>query len=185
MGRKKGQKRFGYRNLTPAYKKRLERNGISKNDWEMGIDLRQARGHKPKPPATAAPIELTQRVVRGEGTESDFRTLAGITRPAWIPKTASVDVAAALSQLPNPRSWDRIEFVPRGDGEPWTMIVHPKRGYPISIEIPGGGGSGSGAREVLDIVAAIEDAKAKKGTPMAVTAITAADAVFYQVMGSQ
>jgi len=184
MGRKKGQQRFGYRDLTPAYKKRLERSGISKNDWEMGADLRGARGHKPTPPKTAAPIELTQRVVRGEGTEADFRGLAEFTRPGWIPKEASVDVAAALSQLPNPRSWDRVEFTPRADGEPWTMTVTPKRGYPITIEIPGGGGTGSGAREVLDIVAVIEDQKERKGEPMATRAMTAAEAVFYDVLGS-
>jgi hypothetical protein len=64
------------------------------------------------------------------------------------------------------------------------MTVTPKRGYPITIERPGGGGTGSGAREVLDIVAVIEEQKERKGEPMATRAMTAAEAVFYDVLGS-
>jgi hypothetical protein len=73
----------------------------------------------------------------------------------------SDDVAAAVSQLGNYRSWGHIEFIPRADGQPWTMTVTPKRymdgdtvlthAYDRTVQIPGGGGAGSvGAREVLD-----------------------------------
>jgi hypothetical protein len=62
------------------------------------------------------------------------------------------DVAAALSQLPNPSKWSEVTFLAAPDGAPWTMIVTPKRGYAISIEIPGGGAVGTGARDVLDLL---------------------------------
>jgi len=79
----------------------------------------------------------------------------------------STDVAAPLSQLGNPRTWGHVEFTPRGDGQPWTMTVTPKRymdgdtvlthAYDRSVEIPGGGGAGTtGAREVLDFLAGEE-----------------------------
>ena len=79
----------------------------------------------------------------------------------------SDDVAAAVSQLGNPRTWGHIEFTPRGEGQSWTMTVTPKRymdgdqvtthAYDRSVAIPGGGASGTyGAREVLDWLAGEE-----------------------------
>ena len=79
----------------------------------------------------------------------------------------SDDVAAAVSQLGNPKGWGHIEFTPRAGGEPWTMTVTPKRymdgdtvkthAYDRTVQIPGGGGSGTvGAREVLDWLAGEE-----------------------------
>jgi hypothetical protein len=73
----------------------------------------------------------------------------------------SDDVAAAVSQLGNPRQWGHVAFTPTADGRPWTMTVTPKRymngdqvlthAYDKSVQIPGGGGGGTtGAREVLD-----------------------------------
>ena len=73
----------------------------------------------------------------------------------------SDDVAAAVSQLGNPKNWGHIAFTPRANGESWTMIVTPKRymngdqvlthAYDRTVDIPGGGGAGTvGAREVLD-----------------------------------
>jgi hypothetical protein len=74
----------------------------------------------------------------------------------------SYDTAAALSQVPIPRSqWGHVHFYPRADGQPWTMTITPKRhmradgtvrthAYDITVQIPGVEGPGSGAEEVLD-----------------------------------
>jgi hypothetical protein len=90
----------------------------------------------------------------------------------------SVDAAAALSQLPNPKSWESVEFIPRGDGQPWTMVVHRKgNAYDREILIPGGGGPGSGAKEILQLVTDLESKSlAQKRRNI--------DALFYDVLGS-
>jgi hypothetical protein len=93
-------------------------------------------------------------MIEGQATEADVRVLGSFTRPGWIPSRLAFDVAAALSQLADgPSNWASVVFTPRADSEPWTMEVTYKRGLgPQSIEIPGGGGAGSGAREILDLV---------------------------------
>lgn len=125
-------------------------------------DLIRARGHQPSRPVGAVAPAVIEPILRGEASPGDFKTLASkFTRPAWVPAWASVDVAAALSQLPDPKTWARVDFIPRGDGQPWTMIVHRKgNAYDREILIPGGGGPGSGAKEVLQIVTDL-DAQAK------------------------
>ena len=179
MAKRKGQVRTGWRKLSKPYRTRLERSGVTQRAWEDGIDLRAARGKKPKPPPGAPPKELYDRIISGEATEADFRTLAtSFRRPSWVPKDASVDVAAALSNLTTPKNWDTVDFIPRPDGEPWTMIVTRKRGNPISIEIPGGGGPGSGAKEILEIVRELGQQVGSRGP-------VTADDVFGEVMGSQ
>lgn len=49
-------RRKGWDALTPAYRKRLERGGISQSRYEAGESLKQARGHKPKPVTPPKPI---------------------------------------------------------------------------------------------------------------------------------
>jgi hypothetical protein len=108
--------------------------------------------------------------VRGEATENQVAQIQAWQRPPWLPDNQfdmSDDVAAAVSQLGNPRGWGHVAFTPRADGGSWTMTVTPKRymngdtvlthAYDRSVEIPGGGGSGTtGAREVLDWLAGEE-----------------------------
>lgn len=157
MPRRKGQVRFGYRKLSTAYRTRLERQGITQEQWELGADLRTARGKAPKPPTTVEP-RLVRALLEGPTPAEQLEARAAFVRPSWIPADASLDVAVALSQFPNPNRWKEVEFQARSGGEPWTMIVTPKgNGYPIAYEIPGGGGPGSGAREVLDIVTEIRN----------------------------
>mgnify|MGYP006267141199 CR=1 FL=1 len=153
MGRRRGQVRVGYRKLSKTYRARLERNGITQRAWEDGADLRVARGKTPKAPKAAPAPDVIAKVI-SEPEISDLRKLeATFVRPAWIPSWMSIDVAAALSQLPPTNRWKAVHFIPAPDGQPWTMTVELKgRAYPITIEIPGGGGPGSGAREVLDFV---------------------------------
>lgn len=149
--------RKAWKDLSPAYRARLERAGITARTHGVA-NLTEARGHPSKPPAGAAPRELVERLVRGEALPEEFKKIrTEFTRPVWVPKSAPIDVQAALSRLPNPKRWESVEFVPRDDGEPWTMIVKLKgNAYDREILIPGGGGPGTGARSVLEIVTDIE-----------------------------
>jgi hypothetical protein len=87
--------------------------------------------------------------VAGEATEADIAALDAwdaSQRPAWLdaPFGMSMDTAAALSQvgLP-PNKWGAVDLIPRGNFEPWTMVVTPKAhmgttAYDITVNIPGG-----------------------------------------------
>jgi hypothetical protein len=153
----------GPNKLSASYRARLTRAGITREQWLAGANLQTARGHKYKPPG-AAPSDATDRLVSGAATQADVAAIDAWHRPAWLPQSQfdmSDDVAAALSQLGNPRGWGHIAFTPAAEGRPWTMTVTPTRymdgdtvlthAYDRTVQIPGGGGSGTtGAREVLD-----------------------------------
>ena len=145
-------RRVGFSRLSASYRRRIERT-VGRDAWEAGADLRAARGKTPKPPPTAAPTKIVERVVGGGGTPEDFRELGTWTRPGWIPKTMREDVAAALSQLPPPSRWSHVSFHATADGAPWRMVVEMKgRADPVEIERPGGGAVGTGARDVLELL---------------------------------
>jgi hypothetical protein len=145
-------RRVGYSRLSKSYRARIDRT-VGREAWEAGADLRVARGHVPKPPTTAAPVEVVERIVGGQGTDEDFREIGLWNRPGWIPKTMREDVAGALSLLPSPSRWSRVKFYAAPDGEPWRMVVEMKgNAYPVEIEIPGGGAVGTGARDVLELL---------------------------------
>ena len=82
----------------------------------------------------------------------DFDALRRWNRPRWIPDRLDFAAAAALSQLRPPKEWSHVVFIPAEPDEPWTMKVFYVRGYPDTIQIPGGGGVGTPARDVLDLV---------------------------------
>lgn len=168
-------RRVGWAKLAPSTRKRYEGAGITKSQWEAGVDLRGARGHAPAPRASAAPSDLTTRVVGGTGSPADIGALQTWARsrlaPSWT-RGLDADVAAALSQIPWPPSqWRDVILTPAADEAPWTMRVvpkgrpqvglvedragksHPVTAYDAVIEIPGGGAPGTGARQVLDLLA--------------------------------
>jgi hypothetical protein len=106
-----------------------------------GADLRATRGHRPGRPAFAAPEAPTRRLVAGEATATDIAAIEAWQRPAWLPQDRfdmSDDTAAAVSQLGDPNRWGHVTFTPAPAGEPWTMTVEYTRGYPRSVQIPGG-----------------------------------------------
>ncbi len=160
----------GPNKLSPGYRARLERAGITRERWLAGADLRGARAHPYRPPPSAAPGPPTARLVAGEATSEDIAVIDRWQRPSWLPADEfdmSTDVAAAVSQLGPPSGWGHVSFTPAADGEPWTMTVTPKRymdgdqvlthEYDRSVQIPGGGGADTiGAREVLDWLGAEE-----------------------------
>jgi hypothetical protein len=180
------QVRFGWDDRTEAYRRRLERQGITRSMWEQGADLRAARGHKPAPLLAPGKAKALDRVIKAGSTDinKDYKTLQrGFRWPKWIPKDnpitgpTSIDVAVALSQLPAPSKWKSVDMVPRPDGQFWTMTVQLKgNAYPVVIDIPGGGGAGSGAKQVLEIVTNIGKMPSKKRNE--------AEEVFLEVMGS-
>jgi len=115
------------------------------------------------------------------------------TWPAWLPKKIakergapptpiSTDVAAALSQLPNPSTWKSVTFEPAADGQAWTMRVTFKGNrYDREILIPGGGGAGSGAKETLAVVTYLERQSEKSEIAKK---RRAAEALFFDVTGT-
>jgi hypothetical protein len=152
--------RKGWAQLSPTYKARLTRQGITPQLYRSGADLRGARGKlgASSRPATAAPKEQTDQTVTGGGTDESQRILErwrSTTAPAWLPASNELlgtDVVAALSQLPSPRSWGNVHFIPSGGGQPWVMQVDIKGGYQREIVIPGG----SDARDVLHLLSSPE-----------------------------
>jgi hypothetical protein len=147
-------RRTGWSRLSKTYRARLERNGVSRKAWEGGADLRSARGKGPRSPSHAAPAAITREAVRGDATFQAVRDELGTWRnqgPAWLPSRSWMgnDAAAALSQLTKgPSQWEHVTFTPRSGG-PWLMTVEYLRGYPQTIEVPGG----SGAQEIMKMLA--------------------------------
>jgi hypothetical protein len=161
---------YDYAHLTPAYRRRLERGGITPANYRQ-LDQNIARGHRSTRVVGAIDEPTLRRVLTGGGTVDEVTKgglLSRFTWPSWVPSTVTnqgdgftyaVDpvVAAALSRLPDPRTWKTFHFEPAGDDEPWTMVVEVKgRKKPKTTIIPGGGGAGTGAKQVLDIVTSLE-----------------------------
>ena len=162
---------YDYAHLTPAYRKRLASHGITPANYRQ-LDQNVARGHRSTKTPGAIDEGVLRRVLGGGGTVAEVTggdLLARFTWPSWIPATVSnqqdgftypVDpvVAAALSRLPDPRTWKSVAFEPAGDDEPWVMIVEIKgRKKKRTTIIPGGGGAGTGAKQVLDILTSLEE----------------------------
>jgi hypothetical protein len=161
--------------LSPSYRQRLTRHGVDRKAWLAGADLRSTRGHAPAPAAWQAPQEATNKLIHGEAMPADIAQVQAWREnaaPAWLPDQKwdmSDDTAAAVSQIGLPPSqWGHVRFTPRANGEVWTMTVTPAQhmskdgsvrthAYDVSVDIPGGGAQGSGAREVLDWLAEYED----------------------------
>jgi hypothetical protein len=161
---------YDYAHLTPAYRKRLSSHGITPENYQS-LDKNRARGHRSTKAVGAIDEGTLRRVLSGQGTVDEVTgagLLSRFTWPAWVPATVdnqqdgftyAVDpvVAAALSRLPDPRTWKGVEFHPQGEDEPWLMVVEIKgRKKKREILIPGGGGAGTGAKQVLDILTSLE-----------------------------
>lgn len=160
-----------WRDLSPAYKARLQRHGITAKTHNRS-DKNLARGHRSTKAVGAIDESILRRILEGRGTVGEVAgadLLSRFTWPAWVPHVVdnqqdgfsyAVDpvVAAALSRLPDPRTWTSVTFEPAPDEQPWTMIVEIKRRKkPRTVPIPGGGGAGSGAKVILDILTSLEE----------------------------
>jgi hypothetical protein len=141
-----------WKQLTPAYRKRLQRAGITAADRRRGVDLRETRGHTPR---SQAPRPLITGSIAGTLTEvqrAARRLWRETLSPDWLPSRQNMSdgTAAALSQLRHPRTWRRVDFTPAPPGQPWRMRVTYTRGYQ-EIELPP-----DLYREVLDLLALVQ-----------------------------
>jgi len=156
VGKRRGQSRVGYRKLTPTYKARLARNGISQRAWEDGADLRKARGHTKDIARVESPLpdDVITDLIHGRGEPGDFAEVSNTKLPSWIPTDIRADVAAALSQLPPPYKWEGVVLYPKAGGNTWGMKVTLNNTYhdELEIEIPGGGEELSGAHVILQLL---------------------------------
>ena len=139
--------------LTAAYRRRLERAGITRDQYTAGADLRKARGHAFRTPTPSGfPNDSQQRVINGQSTADDRRRVAAwrqsASYPSWLPRDpADLDdqTAVILSTIrPYPNAVDRagrragwrdVQFTYLPDGTV-TMRVTPLRGYPFEVTLP-------------------------------------------------
>ena len=139
--------------LTPAYRKRLQGAGITREQYESGADLRKARGKGFKAPTPSGfPEDSRQRVIDGQSNAEDRRNVKAWRQsrsyPSWLPRDpADLDdqTAVILSTIrPYPNATDRagrragwrnVEFTHNADGTV-TMTVTPIRGYPFTVTLP-------------------------------------------------
>lgn len=172
---KRGPKgrRVGWSKLTKPYRNRLEAAGISRTDWEAGVDLRKIRGHTPAPPPGESVRDQVAAMLSGEATTADLDRLrewaAAKTAPWWT-KGLDADLAAALAQAPwPPDQWADVLITPSAEG-PWSVRIIPKgrppngietdrngndhnvTAYDVVIQIPGGGAPGDGGRAFMDLL---------------------------------
>ena len=139
--------------LTPAYRRRLERAGITRDAYTAGADLRTARGHAFRTPTPSGfPQESRDRVAAGTSNPEDRRNVAAWRQspsyPSWLPRDqADLDdqtavILATIRPYPNATDragrragWRNVEFTYNPDGTV-TMTVTPIRGYPFAVVLP-------------------------------------------------
>lgn len=128
-----------WKELSPSYRRRLERAGVTAKDRRAGADLRRARGHTPPPRPGEAPKDLRGRTPTPAEAIAR-RAWRETTSPAWLPDRERMGdaTAAALSQLKSPREWTSVSFKAAPEGQSWTMTVNYRRGYPDVITLPPG-----------------------------------------------
>jgi hypothetical protein len=126
-----------WKDLSPAYRRRLQRAGITATSRRSGADQRIARGHRPRPRAGQAPAPLLAPEP-STATREARRVWRQTLAPDWLPNRERMadSVAAALSGLRNPRTWRKVDLTPAPAGQPWSMTVTYVSGYPQTIEIP-------------------------------------------------
>lgn len=84
--------RKGWSALSPGYKARLEKAGISKSDYEQGQSIQTARGHAntPERPTQASkfPVYQAERTKLVNKVTAQKQAYFG-NRPIWNPKRAA------------------------------------------------------------------------------------------------
>lgn len=100
--------RKGWNSLSADYRARLEKNGISKRDYEKGASIQAARGHKatPERPSQAAafPTYQAQRQKLVAKVTSRKQAFFG-TSPKWNPLRAAKIFNAKPPSMANLKYW--------------------------------------------------------------------------------
>ena len=128
-----------WKELSPTYRARLERAGITAKSRRAGADLRVARGH-PRPPRAGEAPEALTNVERPTSTQrAALRAWRSTLAPDWLPdrRRMADHVAAVVSGLRHPRYWKEVTFYAAASG-PWTIRVEYTIGHPQEIQLDAG-----------------------------------------------
>ena len=114
--------RKGWDSLKPDYRKRLERNGISKTDYERGASIKAARGHEktPERPRLSNPQQYPQYHTERQRLENAVnrkkQEVFG-TSPKWNPAKAKAVTARRAPSLA------RLRWALAADPEEWLSAI--------------------------------------------------------------
>ena len=105
--------RKGWNSLSPEYRKRLEKAGISKTDYESGQSLRTARGHANTPERPTAKNAGTFRAYQATRSQLTQAVLSRkhyffSTAPIWNPRQAMRKFASDPPPLDLLRKWSKM-----------------------------------------------------------------------------
>lgn len=119
--------RKGWEQLTPGYRQRLERAGISKRDYETGTSIRKARGHErtPERPSAHKPSQFPQYETKRQQIINDL--VAAKRRffsdsPKWNPRKARANIAKGAKPL----AW-MSHFAYEADSWEWLDAIREDR----------------------------------------------------------
>lgn len=100
--------RKGWSTLSPGYRARLEKAGISKREYEGGQSIREARGHKatPERPTQAAAFP-TYQAERQRLTDklAARKHYMFSTRPIWNPRKSNARFQKEPPSMASMRKW--------------------------------------------------------------------------------
>jgi len=115
--------RKGWEQLTPGYRQRLERAGISKRDYQSNAPIQKARGHErtPERPSAHKPAQFPQYESRRQQIINDL--VAAKRRffadsPKWNPRKARANAAKGTKPL----AWYR-HFAYEADSLEWLDAI--------------------------------------------------------------
>ena len=108
--------RSSWQNLSLAYRKRLERGGITKHDYESGVSLTKARGHKTSQDMVQIIFEYKKQWFGHRPRWNEGRARQSIEiNPATGKKRSQKDLRRILRKI---AGW--IEIYPEPD---WDIIA--------------------------------------------------------------
>lgn len=141
-----------WKDLSPSYRRRLTRAGITPTMRRQGVDLRSVRGH-PLRHDYSAPAGMIGIGTPNEAQVAERRVWRETLAPGWLPNRQRMSdaTAVALSQLRPPSTWREVHFTPAPAGQSWTMEVVYVRGHPQVIQLPP-----DAYREVLDLLTFVQ-----------------------------
>ena len=115
--------RKGWDQLTPGYRQRLERAGISKRDYETQAPIKKARGHErtPERPSSHKPAQFPQYENKRQQIVADL--VAAKRRffsdsPKWNPRKARLNA----NKTNKPLAWMR-HFAYEADSLEWLDAI--------------------------------------------------------------
>jgi len=107
--------RKGWSSLTPGYRARLERNGISESDYESGVSISSARGHArtPERPSQARDNPKQFPLYQQERTTLTNSIVAKkqhwfSTAPKWNPITSANKFKKDPPPMAALRRWNQL-----------------------------------------------------------------------------